>query len=160
MMRIKIIAVGKLKESYWREAQNEYMKRLGSFCTPSVAEVAEERLPDNPSAAEIKKGLLAEAARIAKEIPNGACVIPMCIEGKETKSEELADFIAHSSVEGVSTIAFIIGSSFGLDEHLKANGKMRISLSKMTFPHQFARVMLLEQIYRAFSINNHNKYHK
>lgn len=159
MLKVKIICIGKLKEKYLREAQAEYLKRLGAFCKAEVRELAEERLPDNPSEAQIKDALKKEAKKISAETPKGAYVYSLCIEGREISSEELAKRIESNS-SASSSVVFIIGSSFGLDEELKANSSFKLSFSPMTFPHQLARVMLLEQVYRAFSINNNSKYHK
>lgn len=160
MLKVKIIAVGKIKEKFYTDACNEYIKRLGAFCSVSVAEIQEYKCSDTPSAAEIQTVLKKEGERILDAIPGGAFVIPMCIEGKELSSTELAQKIDAVSIDGVSTICFIIGGSFGLDDKVKEKGKLRLSMSKMTFPHMLARVMLLEQIYRAFSINKGTKYHK
>ncbi len=160
MMKISIIAVGKIKERYFSDACNEYAKRLGAFCRFSVTEISEYKCPDNPSQADIKVTIENEGSRILAAIPNGAAVIPMCIEGKEKSSEELADFISDAAVKGISNICFIIGGSWGLDERVKLAGMQRLSISPMTFPHTLARVMLHEQIYRAFTIINKTKYHK
>ena len=160
MLRVKIITVGKLKENYLRQAQAEYLKRLSAFCKAEVAELPEERLPDNPSVAEIQNGLKKEAERIRKEIPSGAFVYSMQIEGKQLTSEALAKQLDAHPLAGKSTVVFIIGSSFGLEEPLKKESDFALSFSQMTFPHQLARIMLLEQIYRAFSINAGTKYHK
>lgn len=160
MLKVKIITVGKLKEKYLRDAQSEYLKRLTAFCKAEVIELSEERLPDNPSEAQIKACLQKEASRIKKEIPADAFVYSMLIEGKELSSEELAKSFEKNAVSGKSTLVFVVGSSFGLDEELKKESDFALSFSKMTFPHQLARIMLLEQVYRAFSINAGTKYHK
>lgn len=159
MLRVKIICIGKLKEKYLREAQAEYLKRLGAFCKAEVTELSEAKLPDNPSEALIKEGLKKEAKKILAEIPKGAFVYSLCIEGKGISSEELAAKIEENAAQ-TSNVVFIIGSSFGLDDEVKKQSSFKLSFSKMTFPHQLARIMLLEQIYRAFSINNNSKYHK
>ena len=159
MLRVKIITVGKLKEKYLREAQAEYLKRLGAFCKAEVTELPEAKLPDNPSEALIKEGLKKEAKKILAEIPKGAYVYSLCIEGKGISSEELAEKI-ELNAGNTSSVVFVIGSSFGLDEEVKRQSDFKLSFSKMTFPHQLARIMALEQIYRAFSINNNSKYHK
>ena len=160
MLKVKIITVGKLKEKYLRDAQSEYLKRLTAFCKAEVIELGEERLPDNPSEAQIKACLQKEALKIKKEIPADAFVYSMLIEGKELSSEELARSFEKNAVSGKSTLVFLVGSSFGLDEELKKESDFALSFSKMTFPHQLARIMLLEQVYRAFSINAGTKYHK
>lgn len=159
MLRVKVICIGKLKENYLREAQAEYLKRLGAFCKAEVIELPEAKLPDNPSEALINDGLKKEAKKILAEIPKGAYVYSLCIEGKSVSSEELAAKIEENT-GNTSNVAFIIGSSFGLDEEVKRQSSFKLSFSKMTFPHQLARIMLLEQIYRAFAINNNTKYHK
>lgn len=158
MLTVKLICIGKLKESYLRDAQAEYQKRLGAFCKIEVIELAEYRLPDNPSDAQIEKGLTEEGKAILAKA--SGTLIPMCIEGKMLSSTQLADRIAKIALEGESTLSFIIGGSFGLSDEVKSRGSLKLSMSPMTFPHQLARVMLLEQIYRAFQINAGGKYHK
>ena len=157
-MNIKLIVIGKLKEDYLRSACAEYIKRLGRYCTFELHELDECRLSDNPSEKEISAALRKEAEQI-KRYASGY-IVPMCIEGKQLGSPELAEKISAAGVAGNSTVTFIIGSSFGLDPEIKAMGSLKLSMSKMTFPHQLARVMLLEQIYRAFQINSGGKYHK
>ncbi len=160
MMKISIIAVGKVKEKYFSEACSEYSKRLGAFCKFSITEINEYKCSDNPSEAEIKATVENEGNRILSAIPSGATVIPMCIEGTEKSSVQLARLISDAGVSGVSSICFIIGGSWGLDERVKAKGALRLSISPMTLPHTLARVVLCEQIYRAFTIINGTKYHK
>ncbi len=160
MLKIKIIAVGKIKEKFYTDACNEYIKRLSAFCNISVAEIQEYKCPDNPSDAEIMTVIKKEGERINAAIPDGAYVIPLCIEGKEVSSPQLAQKLDRISVEGCSTVCFIIGGSFGLDDSIKSKSDFKLSMSPMTFPHMLARVMILEQIYRAFSINKGTKYHK
>ncbi len=157
-MNINLIVIGKLKEEYLRSACAEYIKRLGRYCTFELHELDECRLTDNPSEKEIEAALKKEAEQI-KRFAKGM-VIPMCIEGKQLSSEELSQTVSEAGVTGTSTVTFIIGSSFGLDPSVKAMGRLKLSMSKMTFPHQLARVMLLEQIYRAFQISSGGKYHK
>ncbi|MBR2589588.1 MAG: 23S rRNA (pseudouridine(1915)-N(3))-methyltransferase RlmH [Clostridia bacterium] len=160
MLRVKIICVGKLKEKYLRDAAAEYMKRLSAFCKVQLIECAEERLPEQPSKGEIDACLKKESERIRKEIPPGAFVYSMQIEGKQMTSEAFAAHIQKQATAGKSTLVFLIGSSFGLDEALKEQSDFALSFSQMTFPHQLARIMLLEQVYRAFSISAGTKYHK
>ena len=157
-MTIKLIVIGKLKEDYLRNACAEYIKRLGRYCTFELHELDECRLSDQPSEKEIAAALRKEAEQI-KRYASGL-IVPMCIEGRQLSSPELAERISEAGVAGQSTVTFIIGSSFGLDPEIKAMGGLKLSMSKMTFPHQLARVMLLEQIYRAFQINTGGKYHK
>ena len=160
MLNITIIAVGKLKEQYLRDASAEYQKRLSTLCKLNIVEVNPEKLSDNPSAKEIENALNNEAKKIIEKIPKGAKVYSMCIEGKQRTSEELSKEIDHLALEGVSNIVFIIGGSFGLSDEVKKLSAYRLSMSKMTFPHQIARIMLLEQIYRATQISIGTKYHK
>lgn len=158
MMNVNIIALGKLKESWFREACSEYIKRLSAFANVTVKEPEPVQLPQNPSPAQIEKALCREADAIRSCIKGGVN-IAMCIEGKTLSSVQLAEKIENLSNTS-STINFIIGSSFGLSESFKQSCDFKMSMSPMTFPHSLARVMLLEQIYRAFSINNNGKYHK
>lgn len=158
-MNINIIAVGKLKEIYFKEAQAEYTKRLGGFGKISVIEIPEARLPDSPSENEIKAALEKEAAAISEKLSRGASIV-MCIEGKKYSSERFASLISELSVSGTGTLNFIIGSSFGLSDSIKRTADYTLSMSDMTFPHMFARIMILEQIYRAFTIISGKKYHK
>lgn len=157
-MNINLIVIGKLKEEYLRSACAEYIKRLGRYCTFELHELDECRLSDNPSDKEIAAALKKEAEQI-KKYARGM-IVPMCIEGKQLSSPELSEKITGAGVSGQSTVTFIIGSSFGLDPEIKDMGAIKLSMSKMTFPHQLARVMLLEQIYRAFQIAEGGKYHK
>ena len=160
MIRVKIIALGRLKEKYWCDAVLEYAKRLKGYCDFEIIELNPIRLPDSPNNTQIESALLKEAELITAKIPKGAYIIPMCIEGKQQDSEALARLIEVRSAEGISSIVFIIGSSFGLHDSVKNMGNLKMSMSSMTFPHQLARVMLCEQIYRAFKINEGSAYHK
>lgn len=160
MLSVSLIAVGKMREKHYIAAFEEYAKRLSPFCRFECLELAELRLPDRPSAAEISDGLKKEAAEILKHIPSGAVLIAMCIEGGQRSSEEMAALFQRCANSGKSRLCFILGSSFGLDEELKKSADMRLSMSRMTFPHHLARVMLAEQIYRAIMINEGSRYHK
>lgn len=160
MQSINIICVGKLKENYLRDAQNEYAKRLTAFCKLNIIEVNEFALPDNPSEAQINQGLEREGKVILDKISDGAFVYAMCIEGKQRSSVELSKEFSKLAVEGNSNLTFVIGGSFGLSDEVKSRANVKLSMSEMTFPHQLARVMLLEQIYRAFQISTGGKYHK
>ncbi|MBQ3137693.1 MAG: 23S rRNA (pseudouridine(1915)-N(3))-methyltransferase RlmH [Clostridia bacterium] len=160
MQNITLICIGKLKESYLRDAVGEYTKRLSGLCRLNMVEIPAEKLSDNPSPKEIENALESEGKKIAEKIPKGAYVYTMCIEGKQKTSEELSFEMDNLAVRGYSNIAFIIGGSFGISEKVKAASSFRLSMSKMTFPHQMARVMLLEQIYRAIQISVGTKYHK
>lgn len=159
MMNINFIAMGKLKESYFREACAEYQKRLSAFARVTVREPEPQPLPQNPSAAQISAALEREAKDILACTGSGFN-IALCVEGKHLSSERLAEKIQNLGNDGISTVNFIVGSSFGLAESLKEKCQMRMSMSEMTFPHSLARVMLFEQVYRAFSIINNSKYHK
>lgn len=157
-MTINLIVIGKLKEDYLRNACAEYIKRLSRYCTFELHELDECRLGDSPSEKEILSALKKEGEQI-KRFAKGF-IIPMCIEGKMLSSPQLSAKMSEAAVSGHSTITFIIGSSFGLDSEIKQMGSLRLSMSSMTFPHQLARVMLLEQIYRSFQIAEGGKYHK
>lgn len=160
MLTVTIACVGKLKEAYWRDACAEYQKRLSGFCRLQIAEVAEERLPDEPSAAQIGAAINAEGQRLLSRIPDSAAVVALCIEGKEMSSESLAQCLSQWTVEGISHVVFVIGGSYGLSDAVKRRARLRLSFSPMTFPHQLARILTLEQIYRAFHICSGGKYHK
>lgn len=159
MINVTIIAVGKLKESYLRDGCKEYIKRLGSFAKTDIIEINEERCSDNPSDSEIKKVISKEGERIIQKIPKSSAVIPLCIEGEQYSSPDFSKLIEKISMEH-SHLCFIIGGSFGLSDEVKALSKTKLSFGKMTLPHQLARLVLLEQIYRGFSISNNSKYHK
>ena len=159
MIGVNVVCVCKLKERYLKDGCAEYIKRLSAFSKVNVYEVAEERCGDNPSDAEIKNVIEKEGNRIAARIPKGSCVIPLCIEGREYSSPEFSAELERASMN-YSSVTFVIGGSFGLSQEVKALGKIKLSFGKMTLPHQLARMVLLEQIYRAFSISNHSKYHK
>ncbi len=160
MINVTLIALGRMKEGYMREFVAEYEKRLKTLCKLNIIELSPVSLPENPSEKQIEAALEAEAEKIKAKIPRDSYVLSMCIEGSQKSSEQLAELFRTKAIDGVSSFCFIIGSSFGLSEKIKALSNERFSMSKMTFPHQMARVMLLEQIYRAFSIISGSKYHK
>ena len=160
MVRITLICVGKLKERFYLAASQEYIKRLGALCRFELVELPETRLPEDPSQAQIDQALEKEAELILSRLPRGGAVIPLCVEGKELSSPELARAMERWAVQGGSHVTFVIGGSFGLHERVKHAAAFRLSMSPMTFPHHLARVMVLEQIYRAFQIQNGSKYHK
>ncbi len=160
MLLVHVIAVGKLKEKYWVNAVAEYEKRLTAFCKLKITEVEEEKILNVPNDSQIKNILEKEGGRIRRHIGKNAYVIALCIEGKLQSSTELAEIFSRISVEGYSEVDFIIGGSWGIAEDIKKIADLRLSMSKMTFPHQMARVMLCEQIYRCFQINSGGKYHK
>ena len=159
MIKITLISLGKLKEKYLRDAVEEYAKRLSRYCKLDIIELSPVTLSDNPSQSEIDTALLKEAEAIEKRIPDGSVVTALCVEGKSNTSEQLAEFVEKNTNEG-KNMCFIIGSSFGLSDTVKQKSNLKLSLSAMTFPHQLFRVMLLEQIYRAFKINEGSTYHK
>ena len=159
MLNVKLISVGSLKESYLKDAISEYSKRLSAFCNLEIIELKEHKLSDAPSEGEIRRALAEEAERITKAIPQKAYKIALCVEGKQFSSEELAKKLEDvAQISG--TVCLIIGSSHGIDEGLKASSDLKLSVSKLTFPHQLMRVMLLEIIYRALNIVKGTKYHK
>lgn len=159
MMKITVIALASLKEKYLKDAAAEYIKRLRTYCDLKVIELDPIRLPEKASLAEISSALEREAELIAKKIPAGDFVVPLCIEGKQLSSEEFAN-VLDKEINIGRGITFIIGSSCGLADNIKRRGDLKLSFSKMTFPHQLFRVMLLEQLYRAFKIISGGAYHK
>lgn len=160
MFTLTVIAVGRLRDSYYREACDEYVRRLGAYAKVDVIETTAAALPDDPSEKQIQAALAHEGGQILKKIPRGAFVTALCVEGRSLTSAQLAENIRRAGLSGVSDAAFIIGSSFGLAEAVKARADLRLSMSAMTFPHALARVMLLEQLYRAMNINAGGKYDK
>ena len=160
MQRVTVLCVGKLKEKFYLEAAAEYVKRLQRFCKLELVELPESRLPESPSPAEVQRALAAEAAAIRERLPKGGAVIALCIEGKPCSSVELSRRMEELAVAGKTQLTFLIGGSVGLAEDLKRQADWRLSMSPMTFPHHLARIMLLEQIYRACQIAAGTKYHK
>ena len=160
MFEIQLLAVGKLKEKFYQSAVSEYEKRLGAYCRFKMIELPEVRLSDCPSPAEIAAGLEKEAELLISKLPKGAWICVLTPEGKLISSEGMAEQLAAIKVSGKSCACFIIGSSFGLSPRIKELANYRLSMSPMTFPHHLARVMALEQLYRAESIQAGSKYHK
>ena len=160
MQKVTVLCVGKLKEKFYTEAAAEYVKRLGRHCKMEIIELPESRLPEDPSPAEIQKALETEAAAIREKLPKSGAIIAMCIEGKTCSSEEMARRLNDYAVQGKTQLTFLIGGSVGLHQSLKEQADWRLSMSPMTFPHHMARVMLLEQIYRAYQIQQGTRYHK
>lgn len=159
-MNISLITVGKLKEKYLKQAIEEYSKRLSRYCKLDIIELPDEKTPENASEKEeiiIKEK---EGKLILSKIKESSYVIAMDLKGKQLKSEELADFVSNCAVRGNSNLVFIIGGSLGLSDEVIKRADYKLCFSKMTFPHQLFRVMLLEQIYRSFRIINHEPYHK
>ena len=160
MTSIHIICVGKLKEPFYAQAVAEYTKRLSPYCRLTITELSEEKLPDRPSQAQIDAALRKEAAAIRSKLPPRARVVALCVEGQLLSSPELAKRLQTWEVGPTNQLCFLIGGSYGLDEALKQEAQVRLSMSPMTFPHHLFRVMLLEQLYRGFKINEGSSYHK
>ncbi|MBR4295291.1 MAG: 23S rRNA (pseudouridine(1915)-N(3))-methyltransferase RlmH [Clostridia bacterium] len=159
MITVKFITIGNLKEGYLREAEAEYVKRLGAFCRFENIQLKETKIGDSPSQNEINTVLESEAKVIMPLLSPKAYKIAMCVEGKQFSSEELALLIDKGTIEH-SEICFVIGSSHGLSDRVKNACDLKLSVSKLTFPHQLMRVILLEAVYRAFNIIKGTKYHK
>lgn len=159
MLNIRIICVGKFKEKYWEAASAEYMKRLGAYCSVSVVEIKEEKLPARASRADEENVIIKEGRSILDRIGSGDYVIALDIGGRELSSEDLAAKIAEVSFTS-STVDFVIGGSLGLSKEVKSRAALRLSFGRITLPHQLARIVLLEQVYRAFKINAGETYHK
>lgn len=157
-MSVDIVCIGSLKEDYLKKAQAEYLKRLLPLCKINVIELSEYKLSKDPDSKEIENCIKKEGEEILKKL-SGA-VIPLCIEGKKFDSVGLSDKLSRLATDGKSKVTFVIGGSYGLSDEVKARGEIKLSMSDMTFPHQLARIMLLEQIYRAFQIQKGSKYHK
>ena len=159
-MRLTILCVGKVKEKFYRDAILEYTKRLSRYCKLDIIEVADEKTEEAASETEIRQVKEKEGERILKSIKDDAYVICLCIDGKQLDSEELAEKIEKLGVQGTSHIYLVIGGSLGLSDAVVRRADFKLSFSKMTFPHQLMRVILLEQIYRAYRIINNEPYHK
>ena len=160
MLNMRIVCVGKLREQFYIDAFNEYSKRLSAYCKFECVELNETKLGSSPSDKEIAAALDKEAVDIERALGKDAYVIAMCVEGKQLKSEDFAQKINSLAVSGRGRICFVIGGSFGISQRIKQRADMRLSMSEMAFPHHLARVMLAEQIYRAFKIIKGSKYHK
>ena len=160
MKAFTVLCIGRLKEPFLREAVAEYQKRLSADCKLTILELPAEKLPDNPSQKQIDAALDAEGRRILEKLPEGAAVVTLCVEGKQYTSPEFSALLSQFALRGKSSVVFIIGGSFGLSDAVKQKSDLRLSVSKMTFPHQLFRVMLLEQLYRAVQIERGTKYHK
>ena len=160
MQRITLLCVGKLKEKFDLDAAAEYVKRLSRYCKLDLIELPESRLPEDPSPAQIDAALAREAEAVRGRLPASFCRVARCVEGQTCSSEELARMLAAWSNRGEKRLVFLIGGSHGLHESIKVQAWAKLSMSPMTFPHHLARVMLLEQIYRAYQINAGTKYHK
>ena len=160
MFEITLITMGKLKEKFYISAASEYSKRLSGYSRFNLIELPETRLPDDPSPAEIASGLEKEAELIFTKIPKGAWFCVFTPEGKVISSEAFADKLKEVKLSGKSSACFLIGSSFGISPRVKAKADFKLSMGPMTFPHHLARIMVLEQLYRAEAIQAGSKYHK
>ena len=160
MLNIRILCVGRLKEHYYIDAANEFAKRLCGYCKPEIIEIPESRLPAEPADAQIAAALQKEQIAIRQKIPDGAMTVALCVEGREMDSPGLSELLSGCAVRGTSRLCFIIGGSYGLHDNIKSTADIKLSLSIMTFPHNLARIVLLEQLYRAFKIAEGGKYHK
>lgn len=161
MLKINLICIGKIKERFYSEAVAEYSKRLTAFCRLNIIKLGEERIKSgSPNQAQIDEVLLAEGRRILQKISPSDFVCALCIEGRLISSEELSGILENAALSGKSTVDFIIGGSYGLSDEVKKRADLRLSMSRMTFPHMMARVIICEQIYRAFEISSGGKYHK
>lgn len=158
-MKINIIAAGKIKEKYLQMGIAEFMKRLPPYADVKITEIAEEKMKDNPSAAEKEKTLAAEGERLLKQVPQGSYLFVLDVYGKQISSEELSERIDGLALQGNSNLSFLIGGAFGLSEEVRKAADEKISFSRMTFTHQMVRLLLVEQIYRAFKISRGEKYH-
>lgn len=159
-MTLNIVVMGKLKEEYLKAASMEYKKRIQAFAKVNITELVPEKLPENPSPKLTEQALYSEAGQILRKIPQSGYIVALCSEGKKLDSRGFSEKLSELSVQGKSDLYFVIGSSYGLSEKVKRTADMTLSMSDMTFPHQLARIMLLEQLYRALSIQNNKKYHK
>jgi len=160
MLAVKLICVGKMREKFYIDAFTEYTKRLQAYCRFELCEITEQRLSDNPGMGEISAALTKEAGEILKNIPTDAYIVALCVEGKQFPSEGMARLISDRENSGKPKLCFIIGGSYGLHDSVKSRADYKLSMSEMTFPHHLARVMLAEQIYRGFKINEGSRYHK
>lgn len=160
MLNVKLICVGKMREKYYIDAFEEYRKRLQAYCRLELTEITEQRLSDRPAEKEITAALEREGQEILKTVPADAYLVALCVEGKQMPSEGMAELIAARENSGKPKLCFVIGGSFGLSPTVKARADRKLSMSQMTFPHHLARVMLVEQVYRGFKINEGSQYHK
>lgn len=160
MLNVKLVCVGKMREKFYIDAFNEYAKRLQAYCRLELVEIPEQRLGDRPSEREIAAALEREGQEILKAVPPDAFLVALCVEGKQIPSEGMAELISVRENSGKPKLCFLIGGSFGLASTVKARADKKLSMSQMTFPHHLARVMLAEQIYRGFKINEGSQYHK
>ena len=159
-MQVEVICVGKLKEKYLKDACDEYTKRLSRFCTLHITELKDEPVPEQASEAQTEQAIVREGERILQKVGDRDFVVSLCVEGKGLSSEQFAKELEQVFQKGASRLVFIIGGSCGLSDDVKKRSNLRLSFSAMTFPHQLMRVILLEQVYRAYKINANESYHK
>ena len=160
MLNVKLICVGKMREKFYIDAFEEYRKRLQTYCRLELVEITEQRLSDRPAEKEITAALEREGQEILNAVPADAYHVARCVEGKQMPSEGMAELIAARENSGKPKLCFVIGGSFGLSPTVKSRADRKLSMSQMTFPHHLARVMLIEQVYRGFKINEGSQYHK
>ena len=160
MLNVKLICVGKMREKFYIDAFEEYRKRLQTYCRLELVEITEQRLSDRPAEKEITAALEREGQEILKAVPADAYLVALCVEGKQMPSEGMAELIAARENSGKPKLCFVIGGSVGLSPTVKSRADRKLSMSQMTFPHHLARVMLIEQVYRGFKINEGSQYHK
>ena len=160
MLNVKLICVGKMREKFYIDAFEEYRKRLQTYCRLELVEITEQRLSDRPAEKKITAALEREGQEILKAVPANAYLVALCVEGKQMPSEGMAELIAARENSGKPKLCFVIGGSFGLSPTVKSRADRKLSMSQMTFPHHLARVMLIEQVYRGFKINEGSQYHK
>ena len=160
MLNVKLICVGKMREKFYIDAFEEYRKRLQTYCRLELVEITEQRLSDRPAEKEITAALEREGQEILKAVPADAYLVALCVEGKQMPSVGMAELIAARENSGKPKLCFVIGGSFGLSPTVKSRADRKLSMSQMTFPHHLARVMLIEQVYRGFKINEGSQYHK
>lgn len=159
-MRVTVLCVGKVKEKFYRDAIDEFRKRLSRYCKLEIIEVADEKTPEQASDVEVRQIKDKEGERLLKNIKDDAYVITLCIDGIQLDSEGLSEKVEKLGIQGTSHICFVIGGSLGLSDEVIRRADYKLSFSRMTFPHQLMRVILLEQVYRAYRIMNHEPYHK
>ncbi len=160
MLNVKLLCVGRMRERFYIDAFQEYAKRLQGYCRLELVEIQEQRLPERPSEKEIAAALEREGQEILKAVPPDAFLVALCVEGRQMPSEGMAELIAARAGSGKPRLCFVIGGSCGLSPTVKARADKKLSMSQMTFPHHLARVMLIEQLYRGFKINEGAQYHK
>ena len=160
MLSVTLLAVGRLKDRFYEDAAAEYVKRLGAYAKMNIVEVRAAELPEDPNPAQVENALRKEGRALLEKLPANALAVALCVEGKQYASEDVAALLTDAAVGGRPNVVFIIGGSYGLSDEVKKRADVRLSMSRMTFPHRLARVMLLEQLYRGFKIARGETYHK